>query len=105
MFVLFAEKSLHLIKVHIARIAAEIVIIKVGFEDYKMKEKVYKENAYQITMHLARKMLAEDLITKQEYYTIEALFTRKYTSIFGTLFSDIFLTSLKDGGIYSNRED
>ena len=56
-------------------------------------------------MYMIRKMLKEGLITKQEYHTINAIFTQKYKPVFGTLFSDLFLTSFEDRVIYSNRED
>ena len=50
-------------------------------------------------------LLLEGLITKQEYCTINTIFTQKYNPVFGTLFSDISLTSFEDRVIYSNRED
>ena len=70
-----------------------------------MLGKLKNENAYQITMYMIRKMLTEGLITKQEYCTINTIFTQKYNPVFGTLFSDLFLTSFEDRVIYSNRED
>ena len=68
-----------------------------------MLEKTNNENVYQVTMYMIRKMLKEGLITKQEYHTINAIFTQKYKPVFGTLFSDLSLTSFEDRVIYSNR--
>lgn len=48
---------------------------------------------YQTTMHLARKMLDEGIITEEEYRQIDTIFLEKYKPVFGTLLSDISLTS------------
>ena len=51
------------------------------------------EKLFQTTMFIARKMLKERIITENEYHQIDTMFTEKYSPIFGTLFSDILLTS------------
>lgn len=55
------------------------------------KEEFRNEKLYQITMHIARQMLAEGLISEKEYRQIDTLFTEKYKPILGTLFADIDL--------------
>lgn len=57
------------------------------------KEEFRNEKLYQTTMHLARKMLEEGIISEEEYRQIDAIFLEKYKPVFGTLFSDISLTS------------
>lgn len=57
------------------------------------KEEFKNEKLYQATMHIARKMLNEGLITEEEYRQIDTIFLAKYQPVFGTLFSDISLTS------------
>lgn len=53
------------------------------------KEEFKNEKLYQTTMCIARKMLSEDIISKEEYHQIDTIFTQKYKPIFGTLFSEI----------------
>ena len=57
------------------------------------KEEVRNEKLYQTTMHLARKMLDEGIISEEEYRQIDTIVLEKYKPVFGTLFSDISLTS------------
>lgn len=57
------------------------------------KEVFRNEKLYQTTMHLARKMLEEGIISEEEYRQIDTIFLEKYKPVFGTLFSDISLTS------------
>lgn len=57
------------------------------------REEFRNEKLYQTTMHLARKMLSEGIISEEEYRQIDTIFLEKYKSVFGTLFSDISLTS------------
>lgn len=55
-----------------------------------MPEDEFKREAlYQTTMHLARKMLAEGVISMEEYERMDAVFLAKYRPVFGTLFSEI----------------
>lgn len=57
------------------------------------EEKFRDEKLYQTTMLLARKMLREGIISEEEYRQIDTIFLEKYRPFFGTLFSDIALTS------------
>ena len=57
------------------------------------KEEFRNENLYQTTMSLARKMPEEGIISEEEYRQIDTIFLEKYKPVFGTLFSDISLTS------------
>ena len=57
------------------------------------REEFRNEKLYQTTMHLARKMLSEGIISEEEYRQIDTIFLEKYKPVFGTLFSDISLTS------------
>lgn len=63
------------------------VVISVSKEDFR------EEKLYQTTMCLARRMLEEGLICEEEYREIDTIFLAKYHPVFGTLFSDISLTS------------
>lgn len=53
------------------------------------KERMRQEKLYQATMSMVRKMLAEGLITEEEYRQIDTMFLEKYRPVFGTLFSEI----------------
>ena len=53
------------------------------------KEQMRREKLYQATMSIVRKMLAEGLITEEEYRQIDTMFLEKYRPLFGTLFSEI----------------
>ena len=53
------------------------------------KEQMRQEKLYQATMSMVRKMLAEGLITEEEYRQIDTMFLEKYRPLFGTLFSEI----------------
>lgn len=57
------------------------------------KEEFRNEKLYQTTMHLVRQMLSEGIISEDEYCQIDTIFLEKYRPVFGTLFSDIRLTS------------
>lgn len=59
------------------------------------------EKLYQTTMSMARKMLGEGIISEDEYCQIDTIFLEKYNPVFGTLFSDISLTSGEKRVIYS----
>ena len=52
------------------------------------KEQMRREKLYQITMSLVRGMLAQGLITKEEYAEIDTIFCDKYRPILGSLFSE-----------------
>ena len=53
------------------------------------KEQMTNEKLYQATMSMVRKMLAEGLITEEEYRQIDTMFLAKYRPLFGTLCSEI----------------
>ena len=53
------------------------------------KEQMTNEKLYQATMSMVRRMLAEGLITEEEYRQIDTMFLEKYRPLFGTLFSEI----------------
>ena len=55
------------------------------------KVQMRREKLYQITMSIVRKMLADGLISKEEYIKIDIEMKKKYKPIFSTLFSDIDL--------------
>lgn len=75
-------------------IVATSVISPTGSEVAMMsKEEFRNEKLYQTTMHLARKMLEEGVVSEEEYRRIDTIFLDKYKPVFGTLFSDISLTS------------
>ena len=48
-----------------------------------------QESINHATMSMVRKMLAEGLITEEEYRQIATMFLAKYRPLFGTLFSEI----------------
>lgn len=56
------------------------------------KAEFRNEKLYQTTMHLARKLLEDGVITADEYRQIDTIFLEKYQPVFGTLFSEIPLT-------------
>ena len=51
------------------------------------KDEIIREAKYQTTMSIAKKMLAQGLITKDEYDEADNLFLEKYSPVFGRLFS------------------
>jgi uncharacterized membrane protein len=53
------------------------------------KEQMRQEKLYQATMNTVRRMLAEGLITEEEYRQIDTMFLEKYRPLFGTLCSEI----------------
>ena len=52
------------------------------------KDEFRNEKLYQTTMHLAKKMLEEGVVSEEEYRRIDTIFLEKYKPVFGTLFSD-----------------
>ena len=52
------------------------------------KEDMRREKLYQTTMHIARKMLKEGIISEDEYRRIDKIFLEKYKPVLGTLFSN-----------------
>ena len=55
------------------------------------KEQKRREKLYQITMNIAKRMLADGLISKEEYAIIDTKMKEKYQPTLGTLFADIDL--------------
>ena len=55
------------------------------------KEQMMCEKLYQATMSVARKMLDDGLISKEEYAVIDTKMREKYSPTLGTLFADIDL--------------
>ena len=52
------------------------------------KEDMRREKLYQTTMHIARKMLKEGIISEEEYQRVDKIFLEKYKPVLGTLFSN-----------------
>ena len=48
----------------------------------------HQQKGYQTTMHIARKMLCDGIISEEEYHRVDKIFLKKYKPIFGTLFSN-----------------
>lgn len=71
-----------------ANIADASVISGTGLEAVMSKEEFRNEKLYQTTMHLARKMLSDGLISEDEYRQIDTIFLEKYRPALGTLFSE-----------------
>ena len=58
-----------------------------------MREKEFNnEMNYQMTMHIARRMLSDGLISETDYHEIETIFLEKYQPEFGTLHAKLPLT-------------
>ncbi len=51
------------------------------------KRSFHNEAAFQVTMHLARTMLAEKLITEKEFRTFEQEMLNKYQPFSGDLYT------------------
>ena len=51
------------------------------------KRSFHNEAAFQVTMHLARTMLAEKLITEKEYQAFEQEMLNKYQPFSGDLYT------------------
>ena len=65
-------------------------ISNIGSEAARMsKEQMRQEKLYQATMSMVKRMLAEGLITEEEYRQIDTMFLEKYRPLFGTLCSEI----------------
>lgn len=53
------------------------------------KEQMHNEKLYQATMSMVRQMLANGLISEEEYRQIDTIFLEKYRPVFGTLSAEI----------------
>ena len=88
-----AERHSRSMAVRHGNIAATNATSSIGSEVAAMSEKqMHDEKLYQATMSMARRMLAEGLISQEEYRQIDTIFLEKYHPVFGTLLSDISLT-------------
>ena len=59
------------------------------------KEQMAREKLYQTTMSIARRMLRNSLISKEEYAVIDTKMREKYRPKIGTIFVKIPLTEPK----------
>lgn len=55
------------------------------------EEQFKREKLYLATMHLAKKLFEQGIISKKQYEEIRAKFTNKYTPSLSTLFTQIDL--------------
>lgn len=63
-------------------------ILLTGLEVFAMDKKTFQQEvAFQVTLHLARKMLAKKLITEKEYHDFERDMLRRYQPFSGDLFT------------------
>ena len=63
-------------------------ILHTGSEVSAMDKRSFQnETAFQVVMHLARRMLAEKLITEKEYQTFEQEMLHKYQPFSGDLYT------------------
>ena len=69
---------------------AENVISKLDMVVMCMSKDNFKQELlYQTTMNMAREMLKNALITKEEYAVIDTIFSEKYAPSLGTLFAEL----------------
>ena len=69
---------------------AENVISKLDMVVMCMSKDNFKQELlYQTTMNIAREMLKNTLITKEEYAVIDTIFIEKYNPTLGTLFTEL----------------
>ena len=63
-------------------------ILLIGLEVYDMDKRSFQnETTFQVTMYLARRMLAEKLITGKEYRDFVQEMIRRYQPLFGDLYT------------------
>lgn len=68
------------------------VISKIGLVVMLMNKGLdIREITYQITMNYVKKMLIQDLISKEEYMDFESKMKEKYKPIIGPIYSEIDL--------------
>ena len=51
------------------------------------QEQFEREGRYRVAMTVAKAMLAEGLIAKEEYRVIDTIFIEKYRPLFGSLYA------------------
>ena len=59
------------------------------------KEQFEREKSYQLTMYIARKMLKNGIINKNDYCVIDTNSKQKYQPVFGDIFSQNSLIKLE----------
>ena len=59
-------------------------------------EQLLNQARYQAAMNMAKGLLDDGVITKEEYAEIDTIMTGKYDPFFGTLFSEIDLINTAD---------
>lgn len=63
-------------------------ILHTGLKVYAMDKRSFQnETTFQVTMHLARKMMAAKLITEKEYRDFEQATIRQYQPFSGDLYT------------------
>jgi hypothetical protein len=58
------------------------------------KDQFRNELLYQTTMSIAKNLLKQEAISKEEYKLIDTIFTKKYNPSLGSLLADINLISI-----------
>ena len=92
MYVLIVVSSLLFMEIKIGSTARTDAMLKTDSGDVVMnKDEGHREIMYQMTMSVARKMIAEGLLTRDEYRAFESEMQKKYKPIIGELFSNINL--------------
>lgn len=61
-------------------------------------EQFQNDKKYQGTMAIARNLLKQGIITKEEYEEIDTKYKAKYSPILGSILADIELISLGTNG-------
>lgn len=65
-------------------------------EVFRMSEDQFRnEILYQTTMSLAKNLLRQGVISKEEYGQIDTIFTQKYSPSLGSIFADINLINVR----------
>ena len=82
---------LHMV-MHIGNTAHMIAILDTDLEENTVtKEEGRREIAYQMTMNIAKKLMEEQMITREQYRRFDEIMQQKYKPIFGGLFTNLNL--------------
>ena len=69
-----------------------IAILDTDLEENTVtKEEGRREIAYQMTMNIAKKLMEEQMITREQYRQFDEIMQQKYKPIFGGLFTNLNL--------------
>lgn len=69
-----------------------IAILDTDLEENTVtKEEGRREIAYQMTMNIAKKLMEEQMITREQYRRFDEIMQQKYKPIFGGLFTNLNL--------------